>query len=185
MLKTLSLVGFLAASAISSFAQVRQLPDDKLSFTTSKAPFEFVLNAKGYVVQKQQQAPDGSRGYFHMTNDLVNVSFWFEPVDKCKTSKECRDMIFKAGNPSWGEYQNLLLSEIGDTSFFEFFRPTVMNRKVDMLDMYAEFVREGIWIDLHITKLLYTKKDHAIFEDMVKSAQFVGKKGANTALASD
>ena len=185
MVKTLSLLGFVAMGVATSFAQVKELPDGKLSFTTSKAPFEFVLNAKGYTVQKQQLAPDGSRGYFHMTNDLVNVSFWIETVDKCKTSKECRDMILKLGNPSWGEYQNLLVSEIGDISFFEFFRPTVMNRKVDVLDMYAEFVREGIWIDLHVSKLLYTKKDHAIFEDMVKSAQFVSKKGANTALATD
>src|SRR5688572_32185161 len=161
MLKTLSLLGFLVMTVATSFAQVRELPEGKLSFTTPKAPFEFVLNAKGYLLMKQQLAPDGSRGYFHMTNDLVNVSFWIEPVDKCKTSKECRDMIMKAGNPLWGEYQNLLLSEIGDISFFEFFRPTAMNTKVDMLDMYAEFVRDGVWIDLHMSKLLYTKKDHA------------------------
>ena len=172
----LSLLGFVALGCVTSFAQVKELPDGKISFTTTKAPFEFVLKLQGYVVQKQQLAPDGSRGYFHLQNDLVNVSFWIEPVDKCKTSKDCRDMILKMGNPAWGEYQNLLLSEIGDVSYFEFFRPTVMNRRVDMLDMYAQFVRDGIWIDLHVSKLLYKRSDHLTFEDLVKSAEFVSKK---------
>ena len=130
------------------------------------------------MIQKQQLAPDGSAGYFHLQKDLVNVSFWIEPVDKCKSSKECRDMVLKVGNPAWGEYQDLLSSEIGGISYFEFFRPTVMGRKVDMLDMYAQFVKDGIWIDLHISKLLYKKNDHAIFEELVKSAEFVSKKSA-------
>jgi hypothetical protein len=66
-------------------------------------------------------------------------------------------------------------SEIGDVSFFEFYRPAVQGQPVKMLDMYAEFVRDGYWIDLHISKVLYKKSDHALFEDLVKSAAFEPK----------
>ena len=84
-------------------------------------------------------------------------------------------MVLKAGNPAWGEYQDLLTSEIGDVSFFEFFRPEVQEMPVKMLDMYAEFVRDGYWIDLHISKVLYREQHHILFENLIRSAAFEPK----------
>ncbi len=117
-------------------------------------------------------------GYFFITNDstYLNASVWIEPVGKCKTSRECRDMVWKLGNPAWGEFQNPVLSEIGSVSYFEFYRPSVQGQPVKMLDMYAEFVKDGYWVDLHMSKVLYKKDDHSLFEDFVRSAVFESKK---------
>jgi hypothetical protein len=41
-----------------------------------------------------------------------------------------------------------------------------------MLDMYAQFVKDGFWVDLHISKVLYKKEDHALFENIIKSVKF-------------
>lgn len=47
-----------------------------------------------------------------------------------------------------------------------------------MLDMYAQYVSDGYWIDLHISKVLYTKADHALFEKLINSVVFVPRKDA-------
>lgn len=157
----------------AAFGQAKLLPQGKIAFTVREAPWNFVLPG-GFTVTQQKLRPDGTAGYFLMTRekDYLTISLWIEPVEDCKTSKACRDMVFKTGNPAWGEYQDLVQSEIGDVSFFEFYRPVVQGQPLKMLDMYAEFVRDDYWIDLHISKVLYRKSDHVIFEDLVKSAAF-------------
>src|SRR6185436_10594759 len=90
---------------------------------------------------------------------------------------ECRDFVLKTGNPEWGKVQDVVKSTIGEFSYFEFFRPTVQNQPLQMLDMYAEYVADGYWIDLHISKPLYKKTDHLLFENLIKSIRFVSKTG--------
>jgi len=163
--------------SVAAFGQSKQMPHGKMAFTVPQAPWNFVLSADGFAVSQQKLKPDGTAGYFLMTSDkdYLTVSLWIEPAENCKTSRACRDMVYKSGNSAWGEYQDLVQSEIGDVSFFEFYRPAVQGQPVKMLDMYAEFVRDGYWIDLHISKVLYKKSDHALFEDLVKSAAFEPK----------
>jgi len=162
----------------SVLCQAKYLPAGKISLTADRTPWNLVFSAKGFSIKEQNIKPDGSAAYFFITNDktYLNASLWIEPVSKCKTSKECRDMVWKAGNPAWGRFQDPLLSEIGAVSYFEFYRPSVQGQPVKMLDMYAEFVKDGYWVDLHMSKVLYTKSDHALFEDLVRSASFEPKK---------
>lgn len=155
-----------------------QKSDEKrVEFTVPAAPWTFSLDGRNFTIDRQQIKPDGKYGYFLMSNDkdYLTVSLFIEPVEKCKTSEECRDMVYKLGNPKWGELQNVVQSKIGEVSYFEFYRPTVQGQPVKMLDMYAEFVQDGFWIDLHISKVLYKKEDHALFENLVKSAKFEAK----------
>jgi hypothetical protein len=47
---------------------------------------------------------------------------------------------------------------------------------VKQQNMYAEFVVDGYWVDLHISKVLYEPKDHVLFEELVKSIKFEPKE---------
>jgi len=169
-------VGLLClALPATLFGQYRSLSDGKIAFTTASCPWELLLNGKHFTVEDQK--PSNGGRYFLMRNDVdhITASLWIEPVDQCRTSKECRDMVLRLGNSAWGKYQDLVKAQIGDTSYFEFYRPSVLNQPLKMLDMYAEFVHQGYWVDLHLSKVLYTKADHVLFEKLVKSATFVSK----------
>ena len=174
----LFLVALVLLTPAFAFAQAKELSGGKLSFTTPNAPWELVITAKGFGIGREQLKPDDASAYFLFSNSatLFNVSMFIEPVGKCKTSKECRDMVLQLGNPEWGKYQDLKLGEIGGVSYFEFYRPTVKNRPLRVFDMYAQFVKDGYWVDLHISKLLYDEFDHDDFEELVKSVEFVAKK---------
>ena len=177
MSKIFLLFAFVLLVPVALFGQAKELAGGKMSFTSNAAPWELVLGLKGYSLTQYKTKPDGSGAYFLLSNEGsgMNVSLYIEPAEKCKTSKECRDMVLKAGNPGWGEYQDLVQSEIGDVSYFEFYRPEFQGMPVKMFDMYAQFVQDGYWVDLHISKVMYKKADHKLFEDVVKSAQFIKK----------
>jgi hypothetical protein len=51
----------------------------------------------------------------------------------------------------------------------------VQGRPVKMLDMYAEYVDQGYWVDVHISKVLYQKDDHALFEKVINAITFTSK----------
>jgi hypothetical protein len=113
-------------------------------------------------------------------SDGVNVSLFIEPAEKCKTSDECRDFVLNTGNPAWGKFQDLNKARLGDFSYFEFFRPVAMEQPLKMFDMYAQYVGNSYWVDLHISKVLYKPEDHAMFERLVKSVKFVPKNSGKS-----
>jgi hypothetical protein len=152
--------------------------DKKISLTVPAAPWTLTLPGGNFVVEREQVKPDGRYGYFLMGNRKNNmmVSVYIEPAVKCKDSKSCRDMVWKLGNPSWENPQNVVLSEIGGVHFFEFLMPSFRGQPIQQQNMYAQFVVDGFWVDMHISKVLYEKQEHEMFERIIKSVKFESKK---------
>jgi len=150
----------------------------RLDFTVPAAPWTLSLLAGDFVVGQRQVKPDGRSGYFALTDDKthLNVSFFIEPANECKDSKACRDMVWKMGNPSWENPQNVVLAEIGGVSCLEFLIPSFRGQPVRQQNLYAEFVVDGFWVDLHISKVLYKSIDHELFEQLVKAIKFEPKE---------
>lgn len=166
----------IQASTQPAYSQ--QSEGSSVRLTVPRAPWTMSISGETLVLDKEQIKPDGRQGYFMLTDEKAQVfaSLFIEPVDKCKTSKECRDMVWKLGNPSWQSPQNVRLSQIGEISTLEFLIPEYQGKPIRQQNIYAEFVVEGYWVDLHLSKVLYQDRDHSLFERMVKSARFEPKK---------
>ena len=149
----------------------------RMEFTVPAAPWTLTLPADNFVLAQKQLKPDGRNGYFHIVDEkaLINLSMYIEPVKNCQTSRACRDMVWKMGNPAWINPQNVKQFELGDVSVFEFLIPTFQDQPIKQQNMYAEFVVEGFWVDLHISKVLYKPEEHEIFERIIKSIKFEPK----------
>lgn len=143
-----------------------------------QAPWTVLISGEALVLKSEKIAPDGSQGYFMLVDDKARVlaSLYIEPANKCKTSKECRDMVWKLGNPAWQNPQNVRLSEIGDISTLELLVPEFRGAPIRQQNMYAQFVLNGYWVDLHLSKVQYQDQDRELFERMVKSVRFEPKK---------
>jgi hypothetical protein len=50
--------------------------------------------------------------------------------------------------------------------------PTFRGTPVKQQNMYVEFVKDGYWVDLHISKVLYKLEEHELFERLIKSIKF-------------
>ena len=165
---------------VHATAVCRHFDEKRISFTVPAAPWSMTLPADDFVLKQKKIQPDGRSGYFYIVDEQqhLNVSFFIEPVGACKDSKTCRDLVWKSGNPSWETPQNVVLSEIGDVSFFEFLMPSFRGQPIQQQNMYAQFVVDGFWVDLHISKVLYKPQEHELFERIVKSIKFEPKKNA-------
>jgi hypothetical protein len=173
---------FIFIFLLSSLITAQTVKEDRIAFTVIDAPWMLMLDSENFELTNQDIKPDGKSAYFMLSNKEsgLNVSFFIEPAVKCKTSEECRDFVLTTGNPAWGEFQNLVTSKIGDVRYFEFFRPKVRDVPLQVLDMYAQIVEDDYWVDVHLSKILYKKEDHKLFEDFVKSIRFVSKTAKAT-----
>lgn len=162
---------------VQIFAQAKAIDGKRAAFTVAEAPWNFILDAEGFTIVREQVKPDGRYAYFLLNNEKTGVTFslFIEPAEKCRTSETCRDMVYRAGNPAWQNIENVVQSKIGDIFYFEFLIPAFQGQPIRQQNVFAQFVSEGFWIDLHISKSLYEKKDHALFEALVKSAKFETK----------
>jgi hypothetical protein len=182
MIMRLISLAFAIVFLLSVIAAAQTVKEDRIAFTTPDAPWMVSLDGKNLELKNQQIKDDNKSGYFLLFNEEqgITVSLFIEPAVKCKTSAECRDFVWNSGNPKWGKLQDVVHSKIGDVSYFEFFRPMVQNLPLEMFDMYAQFVEDGYWVDLHISKVKYKKEDHLLFENLVKSVKFTSKNGELT-----
>ena len=71
--------------------------------------------------------------------------------------------------------KDVFSSEVGAVSVFEYFLPECRGIPVRQQNMYAEFVQDGFWVDLHISKAVYDKKDRKLFEALINSVTFERK----------
>ncbi len=152
--------------------------EKRLSFTAPAVPWSLTIPAQDFVVRQKQFKPDGRSAYFSLASEekMLNISFFIEPALRCKDSKSCRDMVWKLGNPAWENPRNVVLSEIDEVSYFEFLIPSFRGQAIHQQHMYAQFVVDGFWVDLHLSKVLYTRDDHELFENLVKAVRFEPKK---------
>jgi hypothetical protein len=157
LMRVLSVCGVLIFIQVTTDCQY--LNQKRMSFTVPAAPWMMTLPVNDFVLKQKNIKQDGSSGYFYIVDvqKHLNVSFFIEPVGACKDSKSCRDMVWKAGNPSWEKPQNVVISEIGKVSFFEFLLSSFRGQPIQQQNMYAQFVVDGFWVDLHISKVLLNR----------------------------
>jgi hypothetical protein len=154
--------------------------EKRLEFSAPGTSWVLTLPADNFQLAEKKLRDDGKGAYFYIVDDKqqINLSMYIEPVKDCKDSKACRDMIWKIGNPTWVNPRNVVQSEIGDVSFVEFLLPSFQGELINQQNMYAEFVVDGFWVDMHISKILYKPEEHQLFERLVKSVKFEPKKNS-------
>jgi hypothetical protein len=170
-LAAVMVAAFLAACAADAHAQ------ETLAFTVPAAPWRLVLPKNAITVEEERVNANGRSGYFTMADAKTNVviSFFIEPVSMCGNSRACRDSVRARGNPSWQDPRQMSDGAFDDVSYFQFFMPSYAGYPVKQENLYAEFVQDGFWVDLHLSKVQYSAKDHALFEAIVKSIRFEAK----------
>jgi hypothetical protein len=165
----------VAMSSLTLNAQT--IGENELRITTPSAPWTIVISGTDLDIKNVGLKPGATSLYVLMADETrdLNVSFYIEPAEKCKTSEACSEYVLGTGNPAWGKYQDLTKGTIDGVSYFEFYRPVIAGKPIKMQDMYAQYVSMNYWVDLHISKVLYEKGDKKHFEDVVKSLKFVPK----------
>jgi hypothetical protein len=150
----------------------------RIGFTVPKAPWMMGVPAGTFEVTQQKLKPDGTAGYFMLTKGTggLTMSMFIEPVTECITAVACRDWAWKAEQSRLKDIQGVEKSEIGDASVVEYLVPALGKLKIDQKNMHAYFVKEGYWIDVHISKMSYQDADRERFVELIRGIEFSPKK---------
>src|SRR5437879_7948194 len=168
----------IAALILVQVSSMRATAQEKrLEFTFADVPWTLTIPADDFQLAEKQMRADGHGIYFHLVDEKqeINLSMFIEPVKNCTDSKSCRDFIWKTGNPEWINPQHVVQSEIGGVSVLELMVPKFQGMDLRQQNVYAEFVQDGFWVDMHISKVLYKPEEHQLFERIIKSVKFEPK----------
>jgi hypothetical protein len=84
-------------------------------------------------------------------------------------------MVFEGNTPQLDQPRDLSKGQIGDVSVFAYLLPKFKGLEVDQYNVYAEFVVDGWWVDMHASKVAYKQADHGLIEDVVRAVRFEPK----------
>jgi len=128
---------------------------------------------------------EGRSRYFHFSDKSgLNVSFFIEPASSCRTSVECRKMQHDKPSASMKAARYVKDYEINGFAVVEYFLekpgddliaqfPALKGKVINQGNINAHYVREGYWVDVHISKLNFSDADRLRFKKTIESLAFV------------
>ena len=167
-----------ACCLLALLARVDGLAQEQLTLVVPGAPWTLTFPKADFEMESSAVSPDGRKGHL-MASDKrsgLNVSFFVEPAEKCKSSRECRDMVQNVGLARLGTVENVAAFEIDDVSVVECFVAEFKGMPVKQQNLFAEFVAQGYWVDMHVSKVNSTEEDCGLLERLVKTVAFVSKE---------
>lgn len=119
---------------------------------------------------------DNARPYYYLSNDKshLNVSFNFEPAKKCATSLECRDYLLEKLRAASFK-RNWSTSKVGQVYVSENMDGPINGLFLRQQHMNAHYVIDGVWVDVHMSKVDYREADRQIFVDFLRSIRIKSK----------
>ena len=156
------------ATAVSSLQQQGSMY--RIQIPSSSSVIEFP--ARDFRVNQA----DDSRPYYYLSNDKshLNVSFNFEPATSCTSSQQCRDyMLEKLRKMSFKKSWST--SKVGQVYVSENMDGPVNGIFLRQQHMNAHYVVDGVWIDVHMSKVNYRASDHKIFVEFLRSIRIKNK----------
>lgn len=135
--------------------------------------FVILFPSEGFKIE----VADEARPYYYLTNDQsrLNVSFNFEPARACNTSASCRDMFAHRLKRLYPKRTNWRMSQIGDVYVSEGMDERFGDIDLRQHHMNAHFVRNGVWVDVHLSKVKYRESERRLFVDFVESIKLVAR----------
>jgi hypothetical protein len=143
-------------------------------------PWALELQSPGFSVQKNVIQPDGRR-YFLAENKATSMiaSVYLEPMSDAPAAGECTRSLHEKerrfSTLATNGLQDVIYSEKDGMSLLEYLIPEVKGAPVKQHNVFACLIKNNIFIDIHISKALYTPADKPAFDAVLTSFRLVDK----------
>jgi len=140
-----------------------------------------------FQLQMEKHSPDGLNHYYHFASKQLqfNASFTLEPSGKCTTSKECRDLYLKNPNPLIVNPQKINSFDLNKFAVVEFFVPEYKGMRMNQMNLSAHYVKDGYWVDMHLSKMKYQPSEMSLFTNFVNSVSIRDMDAINKSIEKD
>ena len=159
----------LLLAACTSYS-LGQLHNSVFSFDVPGTGLVLEFPSQGFKLEVADDKPP----YYYLSNEKagLSVSFSFEMTNKCNSGVSCRDYFANDLKASGLSDRNWQTSRLGDAYLLESMdvRSGDVGRKQQR--MYAHFVKNGVWVNVHLSKIDSQESDRALFINFIRSIQF-------------
>jgi hypothetical protein len=178
-------LGLFAATTLCA----QDTAQSKASIWLPAQPWALEVQAEGFSVEKNDVQPDGRR-YFLAENKATKMvaSVYLEAMsgapgaDECQRSLHDKEVRF-SGLATHG-LKDVEYSQKDGMSVLEYLIPEVKGAPINQHNVFACLIKGNVFVDIHISKALYTAADKPAFDSVLASFQFVDKAPAPASVSA-
>lgn len=153
------------------WAPARRVGDAVLLGTTT-SPWGLRLDGAGWQYDEAQSKPAPPDWYFLLNDDgrALNFSVRFAAADHCTSARACLELGWS--RPAPFERTQVRDSQEGEFEVRWFVIRQPMGAQGDFLNLLAHAVRDGIWIDVHVSTVGATPEREQALRSLVRGLAF-------------
>jgi hypothetical protein len=158
----------LASLAVAGLAHADVKKDGKdYVLTTTNCPWELRFPRGKWKIGIKQLEGGQSYVLFNDDKSQLTVSFYIEPASQCETSVDCRELYWKNPGPMVQNPAGVAQFERAGFAIVRYELAIIPNAPFRQLNYSAHLVRDGYWVDMHISKLLMSESDEKPLEQFI------------------
>lgn len=149
--------------------------DGNLQVTLPASTWLITFPDQQFKVNEEIIGNQGISGYFFIgnPNNDLNISFKIEPAIQYLTSEECRDFSYEnIKSDTRLEKKDFKKDKLNDYYTIQYLIPEFQGRKIDQYNYYANVVKDGYWINIHLSKINFKNDEIDIFTDFISNLKF-------------
>src|SRR5262245_51729537 len=150
-------------------------PDGGILLASSDGEWALGLSLPGYKLAplELRNDPPGMKLSATHPKSPASVTVFFERAHEGMTASDYREDYWNRIQKMGVTRTDIQRSERGDFAILEFLMPSVAGAPLNQRSLNAFLVRDGVWIDVHISKAAYKPEDKAMFDSILDSLRVV------------
>lgn len=140
-------------------------------FKMPEENWDLEINLDGFEIQKQGFSPDNTMFQLSATDSKkqINLSIFIEKTVSKGDKEECREFYWDKAKNSPLAKQNVKKYETENLAIIEHDTKEYNGQIVNFHSLNAYLAKNGYWIDIHISKVGFTKEDEKTFKIITES----------------
>jgi tetratricopeptide (TPR) repeat protein len=164
-------------------AQASQQPaDPKIQVGFPDKPWVLQFDVTGFRVNTNAVQPDG-RAYLKAADQSAHLilSVFLEKVSGQATEAGCKknQKIRLAQNPGY-KREKVETREVAGMVIVEFTIPEFSGAPVQQRSLFACLAKDDVYIDIHLSKVLFKPQEEELFTSVLSSAHFIDKSSSTS-----
>ena len=180
-----TMAGFLAATTLCA----QDLAQTAASIWLPARSWALQIQAPGFSIETNAIQPDGRRYFLaeNKANKMV-ASVYLEAMSGTPAAGECQrslhDKETRFSPLSTQGLKDVVYSEKDGMEILEYLLPDAKGAPIKQHNVFACLIKDNVFVDIHLSKPLYTPADKAAFDELLSSFRFVDKAPAPATTAA-
>jgi hypothetical protein len=138
--------------------------------------WRLLVDLPGFAFEPRQSLPaqQGVRLAGSNASTGMNVTAFLQAAVRGRTAVDYREQVWARIQPT-GPFTDVRRSERDGMALLERTFPGPAGLRIDQRHVNAHVVRDGVWLDVHLSKPRYTTADDALFDAIIRTVRFANK----------